>query len=731
MKQVGQNYRKGTVTLEDVPAPVCSRGGLLVATEFSAVSIGTEGMKVREGKMSYVGMARARPDQVKKVLGILQQQGVKSTYQKVMNRLDSLTPLGYSTAGRVQAIGPGVDGFKVGQRVACGGAGYANHAELNFVPKNLCVAIPDRVSGEHAAFTTIGSIAMQGYRQSESQLGEIVCVIGLGLIGQILVQILVAAGITVIGVDLDASRLDIAKRGGAIDAFKPDDPALRAAVRRITGGHGMDCVFITAGGSSNEPVELASEIARDRARIVDIGKTKLNLSWNDFYEKELDLRFSRSYGPGRYDSQYEEEGADYPIGYVRWTENRNMQAFLDLVGKNMIDMDLIVSQPVDFEKAEEVYSALATNSEALGLVFKHESSTDRENLKDILAWPELSSVGKQSVESDDANIGVIGAGNYASSMLLPHLASDDRVKLKSVATSSSLSAKNSARKFGFESSTTNYDHIIESDDVSTILIATRHSSHVNLVCEGLEAGKNVYVEKPLAIDRDGFMRVVRTIRQTGNDRLMVGFNRRFAPIIGKLGTFFRGGPLTMLYRVQAGALEPGSWYLDPKEGGRFVGEAGHFFDLMSFVIGSRPVCVSAHSLSPHRQIDDDNENIVTTVEFADGSLGCLMYLTQGTDKIGKEYLELHGIGQSITIDNFERLLAFDGARKSKLRVVGKDKGQAAQMREFVNAIVTGHELPISVEEILDTTALTLAAAESVRIGKRIHLSDFVGGDLIS
>lgn len=730
MKQVGQNYRKGTVTLEDVPAPVCHGGGLLVATDFSAVSIGTEGMKVREGKMSYVGMARARPDQVKKVLATLQQQGIKSTYQKVMNRLDSLTPLGYSTAGRVQAIGSGVVGFKVDQRVACGGAGYANHAELNFVPRNLCVAIPDNVSGAHAAFTTIGSIAMQGYRQSEAQLGEIVCVIGLGLIGQILVQILVAAGVSVVGVDLVASRLDTAKRGGAIDAFKPDDPDLHAAVRRVSGGHGMDCVFITTGGSSNEPVELASQISRDRARIVDIGKTKLDLCWNDFYEKELDLRFSRSYGPGRYDSKYEQEGIDYPIGYVRWTENRNMQAFLDLVAKNKIDMDLIVGKPVDFNNAEDTYTALATNSEALGLVFKHEGSSNQESPNDLITWTEKLSVGKQSVASNNAIIGVIGAGNYASSMLLPHLAGDDRVTLKSVATSSSLSATNAARKFGFESSTTNDDHLFGSDYISTILIATRHSSHVNLVCKGLEAGKTVYCEKPLAIDRDGFMHVVQTVRKTGNDRLMVGFNRRFAPIIQKLKSLLKGGPLTMLYRVQAGALEPGTWYLDPREGGRFVGEAGHFLDLMTSVIGSRPVCVSAHSLSPYKQIGDDNENIVATVEFADGSLGCLMYLTQGSDKIGKEYLELHGSGQSITIDNFGTLMAFDGARNSKMKFAGKDKGQANQMRAFVNALVTGHNIPIPIEEILDTTALTLAAAESARIGKRIRLADYVEDDEI-
>lgn len=728
MKQVGQNYKSGAVVLEEVPAPKCRGGGLLVTTEFSAVSIGTEGMKVREGKMSYVGMARARPDQVKKVLGTLQQHGLKATYQKVMNRLDSLTPLGYSTAGRVDAIGSGVTGFKVGQRVACGGAGYANHAEVNFVPKNLCVAIPDEVSGEHAAFATIGSIAMQAYRQSDLQLGEVVCVIGLGLIGQILVQILVAAGTTVIGVDLDAKRLEVARQGGAVDAFKPDDPELRAAALRATGGHGMDCVFITAGGSSNHPIELASEIARDRARIVDVGKTKLNLSWNEFYEKELDLRFSRSYGPGRYDSAYEEEGFDYPLGYVRWTENRNMQSFLELVAKKAIDMDLIVGPPVDFERAEEVYETLAAKSDALGLVFRHEARTDTNCHANIITWPDLGAFRKKASASGNVAVGVIGAGNYASSMLLPHLAHDKRVELKLVATSSSLSAKNAAQKFGIEGSTSDHRRVMEADEISTVLIATRHSSHVELVCEALSSGKNVYVEKPLAIDREGLDRVVKTIEETGNDRLMVGFNRRFAPAIKKMKALRKGGPTTMLYRVQAGALDHGSWYLDPKEGGRFVGEAGHFFDLMTHVIGSRPVRVSAHCLSPQKPIGDDNENVIASVEYADGSIGCLMYLTQGCDKVGKEYLELHGCGQSITINNFESVLAFDGAKRTKEKAIAKDKGQKLQMQEFVTSVATAQALPIPIEDILDTTALTLAAAESIRVNARVSLADYLRDD---
>ena len=385
MKQISQNYKNGKIQLERVTLPALKSNGVLVKTLFSVISSGTEGMKVREGKMNYLQKAKARPDQVKKVIQSVNQQGFWNTYQKVMNKLDSLTPLGYSLSGRVIAVGAGAEEFQVGQLVACAGAGYANHGEVNFIPKNLTVPIPDEVSPEHAAFATIGAIAMQGYRQSSIQLGETACVIGLGLIGQILVQILNAAGIQVLGIDISENRCTLANSCGAVFSCTPHEPSLVQHVMRHTQNLGVDCIFITAGGNTNQPVEISASIARDRARIVDVGKTKLDLPWNSYYEKELEVVFSRSYGPGRYDANYEEKGIDYPVGYVRWTERRNIQSFIDLLAKKSISLDPIIAEVFDFEQAEKVYNDLAEGKQnGLGLLFRYPEKIQDEANKLIL-----------------------------------------------------------------------------------------------------------------------------------------------------------------------------------------------------------------------------------------------------------------------------------------------------------------------------------------------------------
>ncbi|MEL7046722.1 MAG: bi-domain-containing oxidoreductase, partial [Pseudomonadota bacterium] len=582
------------------------------------------------------------------------------------------------------------------QRVACGGAGYANHAAINFVPRNLCVPIPEGVDSEHAAFATIGAIAMQGYRQSDMQLGEVACVIGLGLIGQLLVQILQAAGVAVIGVDLQEQRLEQGIKRGVLGAFSPDDPDLGVAVSRYTGGRGVDCVFITAGGASNRPIELAAEVARDRARVVDIGKTSLDLDWNDFYDKELDLRFSRSYGPGRYDPNYEERGIDYPAGYVRWTENRNMQSFLELLDRGAIDLKAVIGEAIEFDDAEAIYQTLATNNDALGLVFHHKAQGDLPRSGDRIVWQ--NEVGQASGAAEGGQrLGVIGAGNYCSSMLLPTLAADPRIQLAAVATSSGLTSKNAANKFAFERATADYKSLFEADDIGSVLIATRHASHVPMVCAGLEAGKNVYVEKPLAIDREGLLRVSDTVRATGNNRLVVGFNRRHAPLVRRMKELLPQQPMTVHYRVQAGLLEAGSWYLDPEEGGRFVGEAGHFFDTLNFLTGADPIAVTATAMSPEMRTPEDGENITATIEYADGSVGCLMYLTQGSPKIGKEYIEAHGGGASAVMNDFRSLSVFRGSQRTNSKASTVDKGQKRQMSEWVGAVSGGDAMPISLD----------------------------------
>jgi predicted dehydrogenase/threonine dehydrogenase-like Zn-dependent dehydrogenase len=724
MNQVSQNYKTGTIRLETVDEPALKPGGLLVQSQYSVISIGTEGMKVKEGRMSYLEKARARPDQVRKVIQTAQQQGLAATYHKVMNKLDSLTPLGYSLSGTVKAVGAGAEEYLVGQRVACAGAGYANHAEVNFVPKNLVVPVPDNVSMQHAAFTTIGAIAMQGFRQAEMQLGETACVIGLGLLGQLLVQILRAAGIWVVGVDLLEDRCQLAMELGATVAGTPNDVGLRASIERTTTGHGVDCIFVVAGGRSNGPVEFAVEIARDRARVVDIGKTRLDLPWKDYYEKELDVRFSRSYGPGRYDPNYEERGIDYPIGYVRWTEQRNMASFLDLVAEGRICLDPIISATYSFAEAEQVYQQLAEGTSGnLGIVFQYPEHIGSEKAHlsglDTITTPSAPPKGK-------IRLGVIGAGSYASSMLLPHLFEHSDVHLLEVATATSLSGANAARKFGFDRTSTSYQALLKATDIDAVVIATRHASHARMVLEALQAGKSVFVEKPLAIDLTGAQLVRKAVVDTGNGRLQVGFNRRFSPLIKGVREVFAGSqvPLVLNYRVHAGQMEPDSWYLDTSEGSRFTGEAGHFFDVFAFITGARPVSVVATTLRPRHLTQDDLENVIVTVSYDDGSVGNLLYLTQGGSKVPKERLEVFGGGRTVQLHNFESMTTFEGNKKKSIRTRGVNKGQKEEMDAFVSAVKKGEAMPISVDSLFDTTLLTLAATESMRNGQPVQMASY-------
>ena len=718
MKQISQNYKTGAIRLETVQQPALKRGGVLVRTSYSVISAGTEGMKVKEGKMSYLQKAKARPDQVKKVIKTVQQQGLQAAYQKVMNKLDSLTPLGYSLAGVVEAVGAGAEEFQAGQRVACAGAGYANHAEVNFVPKNLVVSVPDDVPLEHAAFSTIGAIAMQGMRQAEMQLGETACVIGLGLIGQLLVQLLRAGGIHVIGIDLVPERCELAMQLGAAHAGAPDDALLQTTSSRLTGGHGIDCIFLCAGGNSNKPVELAVEMARDRARVVDIGKTRLDLPWKDYYEKELDVRFSRSYGPGRYDPNYEEGGIDYPIGYVRWTERRNMESFIDLIADGKVTLDPIVSDIRPFSEAESVYADMAEGKmSGLGIVFRYDADAPKPK-------PTQREVSSATPVTGKVRLGVIGAGNYACSMLLPHLARDESTALSVVATATSLSGEDAARKFGFSRASTDYRELLRDDTIDAILIATRHATHATMTAEALRAGKAVFVEKPLALSFEECELVRQAVVESANDRLLVGFNRRFSPLVRSLAEASGQGalPLVLHYRVQAGQLDAGSWYSHPEEGSRFVGEAGHFIDVMSFLTQSRPLHIYAAALRPERGLADDQDNLSVTITYENGSVGTLQYLTQGGNKLPKEWIEVHGGNRSHQLQNFEQVVTFGTTNQNKAKAQGIDKGQKNEMRAFVQAVRNGSPMPIAFDDLLDTTLVTLAAERSLANNTVISMS---------
>jgi len=741
MKQIAQNYKTGELLVLDGPEPSCLPGGVLVRSLFSLISTGTEMMKLTEAKMSMVGKARARPDQVRKVLDSVTQQGAVTTYKKVMNRLDSYTPLGYSLSGVVVEVGRGAEEFRVGQLVAAAGNEHALHAEYNWVPVNLCVPVPDGVSPEHAAFSTVGAIAMQGVRRAEVQLGETACVIGLGLVGQLVVRLLVAAGVRVVGLDVLQDRCRLAEKAGAVICAAPTDEGMadvQQALAGLTDGRGADHVLLAAGGSSNGPTEAAAKLARDRARVVDIGKTRLDLPWNAYYDKELDVRFSRSYGPGRYDDRYELDGIDYPAGYVRWTERRNLACFLDLIARSDIEVDSLVSGVFPMEEATSVYNDLSSGSlPAVGVLLQYQAPAadappsggavrrpgSSQRLADApgLTRPAAAdrpaggarpttrrTAGRQLV------VGFVGAGNYASSMLLPQLARLQAVKLGHVANTRSLSAVNAQRRFGFGTTSTSAAPVLTDESLDAIFIVTRHHTHADLVCRALETGKAVFVEKPLALTGEELRRVSDTIVRTGNDRLMVGFNRRFAPMFTQLKSAF--GPAAACcvarYLVNAGQLDADSWYRNEElEGSRFAGEGGHFIDTLGWWTDSLPAEVYA---VPGPEHDD----VQATVRYENGSTGVISYVTIGNPRFPKETFDAAGDGLTARLDNFRETTVWAGRRRTRTRSRGaQDKGQRQQIAQFVDACLAGTPMPIPVESLIATTRATIAVGESLISGR--------------
>ena len=719
MKQIAQNYKSGELAVLESPAPVCRPGGVLVQSLFSLISTGTEMMKLAEAKMSMVGKARARPDQVRKVLDTVSQQGALATYKKVMNRLDSYTPLGYSLCGVVIEVGQGAEEFKVGQLVAAAGNEYALHAEYNWIPVNLCAPVPRGVAPEHAAFATVGSIAMHGVRRAEVQLGDTACVIGLGLVGQLVVRLLIASGVRVIGLDVIEERCRLAEQAGAMLCAAPTGDGMDAvqhSLDEISSGRGADHIFLAAGGSSNGPVETAALLARDRARVVDIGKTRLDLPWNAYYDKELDVRFSRSYGPGRYDERYELEGIDYPIGYVRWTERRNLECFLDLIARKEIEVETLVSGVFPLENASTVYADLASGSlKAVGVLLEYPAAPADSPPRAATSMVRASTGAAPRGRSDGRlAIGFIGAGNYASSMLLPNLARLDKAHLAHVATTRSLSAVNAQRRFEFTMASTNADAVFEDATLDAIFIVTRHHSHANMVCRALETGKAVFVEKPLALTRDQVDKIVEVIANTGNDRLMVGFNRRFAPLLTQMKSQFglAGSSSVARYLVNAGPLAADSWYgNDSLEGSRFIGEGGHFIDTLSWWAGSLPEEIYAVK-------GPEKDDVQITVRFQNGSSGAITYATAGNSRYPKETLDVAAGGRSARLDNFRKATVWSGRRQNTTRPRGgQDKGQRAELTQFVEAILTGGPMPIPVESLVATTRATIAVGESLLSGR--------------
>jgi polar amino acid transport system substrate-binding protein len=749
MKQVFQCQHGGKVQVDEVPMPVLRPGGVLVGAAWSLVSTGTERAKVELARKSLLGKARARPQQFQQVLGCLREQGIADTCRKVSNRLRSLQPLGYSCAGRVLAVGMGAEEFQVGDWVTASGAGFANHAEVVFVPRNLCVLIP-RFRGasgdssetfsppeqhlEEAAFVTPGAIALHGVRQADPRLDEATAVVGLGLIGLLTVQILKCAGVRVLGTDPDAQRCRLARSLGC-DIAEADARRFAEAVQDLTAGRGADAAILTAATPSPEPIRLASRLCRDRGRVVVVGDVGMDVPRSTFYEKELELRICRSYGPGRYDPQYEEKGHDYPLGYVRWTEKRNLESFLHLVAQGKVRVGPLITHRFPVESAGDAYAMITRAAEPyLGVLLQYGGGEQAGREHQLPAAPARRvPVGPPAAARSGLAIGLIGAGNFAQDVLLPALRSCKGVRLRAVATASGLTARGAAQRFGFEYCASAADEILHDAGVDAVVIATRHDQHAPLVIEALRSGKHVFVEKPLAISVEQLQQVVQAYQACemagapSSPLLLVGFNRRFAPCVRVLREFFAGlaAPLSLHYRVNAGYLPPQHWLHDPDiGGGRLIGEGCHFVDLLLYLAGSEVVEVQAQSLAGGAQ--QPQENVVAQLRFANGSIAVLQYLSNGDKHLGKERLEILGGGATAVVEDFRRTTLSRAGRAQRFPRWGsrQDKGHLGEISAFVEAVRQGNPPPIPFSELALSTLVTFKILESIQQGKAVSIHRF-------
>ena len=699
--------KNGRTSVEDVPVPTPRAGMALVKVAASLVSAGTERTVVEFAEKNLIGKARSRPDLVKQVIDKARREGLVPTVQSTFNRLDQPMALGYSSAGTISALGANMSGFKVGQRVACAGGGYAVHAEYNVVPRNLLTPIPKKVDFESAAFTTLGAIALHGLRLAGPQLGETVAVIGLGLVGLLTIQLASAAGCNVLGIDLDPKRIALASSFGleAVPRRKAE-----SAAQAFTANRGFDVVIICADSASNDPIELAGIIARDRARVVATGAVGLNLPRKIYYEKELSFINSRSYGPGRYDSSYEENGADYPIGYVRWTEGRNFKAVVDLMANRQLNVQPLITHRFPIQKGSQAYDVITGKQQELflGVLITYPEGKTKEERKILL--PSAVHRPQSSVK-----LGVLGAGLYANATLLPVIKRNRDFELIGIASSGGLHAQHSGRKFGFKYATSSEDEIIHDKNINTVAILTRHDSHADLVVKALRAGKNVFVEKPLAINGSQLAEISKQLKAKSQSLLTVGFNRRFSPLAKTLSTFYanRTEAMHAHYRINASYLPLDHWTQDPKFGGRIIGEACHFIDLITFLVGAPPISVTAHALPDNGKYREDNVSMSFT--FPDGSIGVVDYLANGDRSFPKERLEIFCGGKIAILDDFVSLQMVEDGRKKEIKAT-QDKGWKDEVAAFAKSIRKGGEPPIPYEHLIAVTQSTFAAVESHREG---------------
>jgi predicted dehydrogenase/threonine dehydrogenase-like Zn-dependent dehydrogenase len=721
MKQVLQNMKNGQMDLQQVPPPTVRSRGVLVCTQASVISAGTERMVVELAKKSLLEKARERPDLVKRVFDKFIKEGFASTYKTVSNKLSESIQLGYSAAGIVVESGSECVDFKPGDRVAMAGAGYANHAEYNYVPRNLVAKIPDGVSFEQAGYTTIASIAMQGVRLGEPTIGDTVVVLGLGLIGLIAVQLLSAAGCRVVGVDLDERKIAKAKELGADAAFGL--AGAEDAIRAYTNGHGCDLVVITAATKSNGPIELAGAIARRRGRVVVVGAVGMGVPRDPYYKKELDLKISMSYGPGRYDSFYEEEGNDYPFEFVRWTENRNMQSVLGLMQQGKLRVEDLTTHRFDFDKALDAYALLQTKSDYLGIVLDYQTLATAKPAKRIEFGPPISAPAL-----DKLGVGFVGAGGYASVHLLPHVQNSKLTRLRGIACATGGSARSKAVKFGFDYCTTDFNELINDKTIDTVFIATRHDTHCSFTTQALQAGKSVFVEKPLAMNRSELATIVAAYQEANQKApvgLMVGTNRRFSKMVQAIKEFIPAGVLQMHYRINPGPLPKDAWFQDSRHGGgMLVSEMCHFVDVLRFLAGSSITRVFASNNRVGDPQVNDYDNLVMVLQFENGSLGTVSYNTIGAKDLPKEFLQVFGSGKAAILTDF-RNLELVGAGGRKLSASDQDKGQPNQVASTIDAFKARKRDVIPADEMFEVMSAIFCVQESLATGKTVDLSSQV------
>lgn len=710
MRQVIQSLQSGATTIVDVPAPAPVAKHVLVRTHASLVSAGTEKMLVDFGRASLVQKVRSQPERVRQVVDKALTDGILPTLEAVRSKLDQPIPMGYSNAGVVVAVGPGVEGLSIGDRVVSNGG----HAELVRVPQNLCARVPDGVDDEDAAFAVLGAIALQGIRLARPTLGESFVVTGLGLIGLLAVQLLRANGCRVLGVDFDRTKLDLARRFGAevVDLARGEGPV--AAAMAFSRGRGVDGVLITASTSSSEPVHQAALMSRKRGRIILVGVTGLELSRADFYEKELSFQVSCSYGPGRYDARYEQEGQDYPIGFVRWTEQRNFEAVLDMLAAGALDVKPLITHRFDFAEAERAYALLADGKSSIGIVLEYDRETQTEALvrRSIEIAPSRSATGA----AGRAVVGVIGAGNYAGRVLIPALAGTGAT-LQTVAVSGGISGVHHGRKLGFAQATTDVSALLNDPQLNAVVIATRHDTHARLVCDALRAGKHVFVEKPLALTLDELDEIEATYGASDGQPplLMIGFNRRFAPHVIRMRQLLSGvhEPKSLVVTVNSGEIPADHWTQDVRVGGgRIVGEGCHFVDLIRYLVGAPITGFQVATIGGELPVHDDKATF--TLRFADGSFGSVHYLANGHKSFPKERVEVFTAGRVLQLDNFRILRGYGWPGFGRMRLFRQDKGNTACVGAFVEAVARGGAPPVPLAELLEVSRYSIEIAEAAR-----------------